>query len=200
MTDNKGRNIEGAILFTVRGKTEAYGGFQYSDIELIPDKRTYTNGSTVKLLINTKRANSTVLLSLRGGMEYQFIHIKGQSTVVDIPVSLKDMPNFFIEAATVSNARVHTAVREIIVPPEKRILNVEVLPSGERFKPRAKGSRQSARHRSARRTGAGFTRPDHLRQVPRVYLRRQQRGRHQGPLLEMAAPLPGWIHSLAQSS
>ena len=138
--DSKGRKIEGAILFTVRGKGEADGGFQYSDIELIPDKRTYTNGSTVKLLINTKRPNSTVLLSLRGGMEYRFIHIKGQSTVVDIPVSLKDMPNFFVEAATVSNARVHTAVREIIVPPEKRILNVEVLPSGDRFKPRAEGT------------------------------------------------------------
>ena len=139
MTDSKGREIEGAILFTVRGKGKADGGFQYSDIELIPDKRTYTNGSTVKLLINTKRPNSTVLLSLRGGMEYRFIHIEGQSTEVEIPVSLKDMPNFFVEAATVSDARVHTAIREIIVPPEKRILNVEVLPSDDRFKPRAQG-------------------------------------------------------------
>ena len=140
MTDNKGREIEGAILFTVRGEGEAQGGFQYSDIELIPDKRTYANGSTLKLLINTRRPNSTVLLSLRGGAEYRFIHIKGQSTVVDIPISLKDMPNFFIEAATVSNAKVHTAVREVIVPPEKRILNVEVIPSGDRFKPRAEGT------------------------------------------------------------
>ncbi|MCP5534803.1 MAG: alpha-2-macroglobulin [Akkermansiaceae bacterium] len=139
MEDSKGRKIEGAILFTVRGQGEADGGFQYSDIELIPDQRTYANGSTVKLLINTKRPDSTVLLSLRGGMEYRFIHLKGQSTVVDIPVALKDMPNFFVEAATVSDAKVHTAVREIIVPPEKRILNVEVLPSDERFKPRAEG-------------------------------------------------------------
>ncbi len=139
MTDAKGRQIEGAILFTVRGDGKAEGGFQYSDIELIPDKRTYANGSTVKLLINTRRPDSTVILSLRGGTKHQLLHIKGQSTVVDIPVSLKDMPNFFVEAATVSNARVHTAVREIIVPPEKRILNVEVLPSDTRFKPRAQG-------------------------------------------------------------
>ena len=140
MTDAKGREIEGAILFTVRGKGEAEGGFQYSDIELIADKRTYTNGSTVKLLINTRRPGSTVLLSLRGGLEYKFVHLKAHSTVVDIPVSFEDMPNFFVEAATISDARVHTAVREIIVPPEKRILNVEVLPSDERFKPRAEGS------------------------------------------------------------
>jgi uncharacterized protein YfaS (alpha-2-macroglobulin family) len=139
LTDAKGRKIEGAILFTVRGDGEAAGGFQYNHIELIADKRTYTNGSTVKLLINTKRPNSTVLLSLHGGIEHRIINIKGQSTTVKIPVSLKDMPNFFVEAATVSDAQIHTAVREIIVPPEKRVLNVAVLPSGDRFKPRAEG-------------------------------------------------------------
>ncbi|BDS06872.1 alpha-2-macroglobulin [Oceaniferula spumae] len=139
MTDSKGREIEGAILFTVRGDAAADGTFQYSDLELIADKRTYEKGSTVKLLINTKRPNSTVLLSLRNGMEHRFVHIKGQSAEIEIPVEQKDMPNFFIEAATVSNAEVHTAVREIIVPPEKRILNVEVLPSADRFKPRGEG-------------------------------------------------------------
>ncbi len=140
MTDAKGRKIEGAIIFTIRGDQDANGEFHYSDIELIADKRTYQNGSTVKLLINTKKPNSTVLLSLRGGLDYRLVHITGQSTEIEIPVSQKDMPNFFIEAATVSNARVHTAMREIIVPPEKRILNVEVLPSDERFKPRAEGT------------------------------------------------------------
>ncbi len=45
------------------------------------------------------------------------------------------MPNFFIEALTVSNGKLHTVVKEIIVPPEKRILNVEVLPSAEKYKP-----------------------------------------------------------------
>ena len=139
MTDNKGRKIEGAIIFTVRGDAAADGNFHYSDLELIAEKRTYQNGSTVKLLINTKLPNRTVILSLRNGQEHRLVHIKGQSTEVEIPVSQKDMPNFFVEAALVSDASVHTAVREIIVPPEKRILNVEVLPSEDRFKPRAKG-------------------------------------------------------------
>ncbi|MGB1260819.1 MAG: MG2 domain-containing protein, partial [Akkermansiaceae bacterium] len=119
MTDAKNRTIEGAIIFTVRGDADskdADGEFIYSDIELITDKRTYTTGDKVKLLINTKRPNSTVLLSLRGGTEHRFVHLKGHSTEIEIPVTQKDMPNFFVEAATVSNADVHTAVREVIVP------------------------------------------------------------------------------------
>ena len=38
----------------------------------------------------------------------------------------KDMPNFFVEAVTVADGRVHTETREVVVPPEKRVLNVEV--------------------------------------------------------------------------
>ena len=45
------------------------------------------------------------------------------------------MPNFYVEAVTVSNGKVHTEVREIYVPPEKRVLDVEVTPSSKEYKP-----------------------------------------------------------------
>src|SRR2546423_10801406 len=45
------------------------------------------------------------------------------------------MPNFFIEALTVHGGKVHTEVREVVVPPEKRILNVAVLPNKTEYKP-----------------------------------------------------------------
>ena len=38
------------------------------------------------------------------------------------------MPNFFVEALTVSDGKVHSLVREIVVPPEKRVLEVDVQP------------------------------------------------------------------------
>ena len=52
-----------------------------------------------------------------------------------IEVVKKDMPNFFVEAFTVADGRVFTETREVIVPPESRILNVEVTPSAEKYKP-----------------------------------------------------------------
>ena len=45
------------------------------------------------------------------------------------------MPNFFVEALTISGGKVHTETKELIVPPEKRILNVEVMPSATVYKP-----------------------------------------------------------------
>ena len=45
-----------------------------------------------------------------------------------------------VEALTVSDGRIHSEMREVVVPPEKRVLNVEVLPSQQEFKPGQKVS------------------------------------------------------------
>ena len=45
------------------------------------------------------------------------------------------MPNFFVEAVTISDGRVHSELREIVVPPEKRVLDVAVLPNQKEYKP-----------------------------------------------------------------
>ncbi len=137
--DEKGREIEGAILFSVRGANGEEGEVMYNDLELITDKREYAPGDTVKLLVNTRQKNGVVLLSVRGSEDRRLLRLEGHSQVIEIPVTLADMPNFFVEAMTISGARIHTQVREVIVPPAKRVLNVEVLPSAEKFKPGEKG-------------------------------------------------------------
>ena len=45
------------------------------------------------------------------------------------------MPNFYVEVLTISHGKVHTAIREVIVPPEKRVINVAVKPSSATYKP-----------------------------------------------------------------
>ncbi len=140
ITDDKGREVEGAILFSVRGPAGEYGDVRYDDLEITLDKRTYRPGENVKLLVSTKRENSSVLLFSKNTSFRKFIKINGYSQVVEIPVGKGDMPNFFVEAITISNACVHSQVREVIVPPVKRILNVEVVPSADKYKPEEKGS------------------------------------------------------------
>jgi len=58
----------------------------------------------------------------------KIIRLNGKSTVEEIGVVQKDMPNFFVEAVTVADGRVYCETKEIVVPPEKRVLNVEVEP------------------------------------------------------------------------
>lgn len=142
-TDTKGRKREGATVFSVSG-AEGAGDFRYNDLELIPDKKEYRPGDTVKLLVNVNKRKSRVWLFIRANQgkqeETRIIRIKGKSQVVEIPVALGDMPNFFIDGVTVANGEVHTVTREIVLPPEKRKLGVEVIPAKDRLKPREKTS------------------------------------------------------------
>ncbi|MSR58152.1 MAG: alpha-2-macroglobulin [Planctomycetaceae bacterium] len=141
VSDAKGHSIEGGYVFVVTG--EGFDGheFRFNDIELVTDKREYAPGETVKLLINTNRAGGAVVLFLRPAhgiyLPPKVIRLEGKSTIEEVAVVQKDMPNFFIEAMTVAAGKLHTEVREVIVPPEQRVINVAVLPSQEEYKPGA---------------------------------------------------------------
>jgi uncharacterized protein YfaS (alpha-2-macroglobulin family) len=138
VTDAKEHTIEGAYLFVVRG--EGFDGhqFRFNDIEIITDKREYNPGDKIRVMINTNQDKGTVLFFVRPSGVYQapkVIRLDGKSTVQEVTVVQRDMPNFFIEAQTIFGGRVHTETREIVVPPEKRVLNVEITPSQTEYRP-----------------------------------------------------------------
>jgi uncharacterized protein YfaS (alpha-2-macroglobulin family) len=139
LTDSKQHTIEGGYLFTIIGEGFDGADYRFNSVELIPDKREYQPGEPVKLQINTNRVDSTVLLFVRPAngvyLPPKVLRLQGKSTVEEIAVVKKDMPNFFVEAVTVSGGRVYSETKEIVVPPEKRVLNVAVLPSAEAYKP-----------------------------------------------------------------
>ncbi|MBI3986990.1 MAG: alpha-2-macroglobulin, partial [Lentisphaerae bacterium] len=142
VTDAQKHTIEGGYVFCVMGQGTDAANFRFNDIELVTDKGEYAPGETVRLMINTARSNSTVVLFLRPVERFytkpQILRLTGKSTVVDVDVTKKDMPNFFVEAFTIGDGKVFSDMREIVVPPEKRVLNVKVKPSSESFKPREK--------------------------------------------------------------
>jgi uncharacterized protein YfaS (alpha-2-macroglobulin family) len=131
--------IEGGYVFTVIGQGFDGSQFRFNHLELIPDKREYAPGEKVKLQINTDRTGGVVLLFPRPSngicLLPKVIELNGKSVVEEFDVVKKDMPNFFFEAVTVADGRVYTEVKEIVVPPEKRVLNVEIQPSKEAYKP-----------------------------------------------------------------
>jgi alpha-2-macroglobulin len=125
-------SVEGGYVFTVIGQGFDGSQFRFNHLELIPDKREYAPGDKVKLQINTDRTGGTVLLFLRptNGLYLPptILRLDGKSTIQEVGVVKKDMPNFFVEVVTVADGRVHCETKEIVVPPEKRILNVAVQP------------------------------------------------------------------------
>lgn len=139
VTDANDHTIEGGYVLTIIGDGFDGRDYRFNNIELIPNKGEYAPGETVSLQINSNRENATVLLFVRPSngvyLPPKVIKLDGKSTIEEIKVSKKDMPNFFVEAITVFDGHVHSDVKEIIVPPEQRVINVEVLPNQEEYKP-----------------------------------------------------------------
>ena len=139
VSDAKGHSIEGGYIFTVRGAGDDGADYRFAKIELIADKAEYAPGDKVKLQINTDRPGAAVVLFVRpvNGiyLRPRVIVPIGKSTQETLRITKKDMPNLFVEAFTVYGGKVHTVIREIVVPPEKRVLNVDVVPVKKDFQP-----------------------------------------------------------------
>jgi len=141
--DSWGEEVLGNAIFWVSGPKFDGRVYRFNDLEIIADKRTYNVGETAHLLINVAENNSRILFSdqvSRGVIrDYRFLEIPSHSTVVDIPIEAKHLPNFFVEATLVRNGRVHMESRELFVPPVEGLLNVSVKTDRETYKPGEKG-------------------------------------------------------------
>lgn len=134
-----GGEEEGAAMFNVYGNDQKENNLRFNDLEILTKESEYKPGDSVNLKINTNANDSHVLLFLRpeNGVyhEPERLHLKTKSTDKNILITKKDMPNFFVEALTVRNGKLHVVTKEIIVPPENKALQVEILPNQEKYKP-----------------------------------------------------------------
>ncbi|AMV17976.1 alpha-2-macroglobulin family protein [Planctomyces sp. SH-PL14] len=140
VTDAERHTIEGGYLFVVAGEGFDGKSFRFNDLELIPEKAEYAPGEKARVMVNVDKAKGTVLFFVRpvNGIydgKPRILRLEGKSVTEEIEVIQKDMPNFFVEAVTVADGKVHTVARELVVPPEKRVINVEVDPSASEYKP-----------------------------------------------------------------
>ncbi len=142
LTDDRGNRQESSVLITVRGRP-GEGDFRFAALELVPDKREYAPGDTVRLAVHSEHKDALVLFvphaDNKGGSGVisrpDLLRLENGALVVDIPVGAADQPNFFCEAVTVYKGRVYTETREIFVPPADKTLTVQVTPSRESFAP-----------------------------------------------------------------
>lgn len=141
LTFQGGEPAEGASIFNVHGPgKDDPAAWKFGPLELVSDKQTYAPGDTMKLRVNSDRENANVWLFLHviggAGREARRVQLDGKSLELDLPLDLRDMPNMFIEGITVHGAKAHTAVRQVLLPPVSKLVEVTLEPAKSRVKPR----------------------------------------------------------------
>lgn len=139
LNDGQDHEVEGAYIVTIRGAGTRGDDFRYNGLELIPDKAHYAPGETVQLQVAADRSDALVYLFVRpeGGIcpPPQLVKLTGKSKVVELAVTNADQPNIFVEAFTVYDGHLHKTMREIFVPPAKRVLDVAITTDKTEYLP-----------------------------------------------------------------
>ena len=140
-----GDAVEGATILNVHGPgRDDPAAWKFGPLELVSDKSEYKPGETLKLRVNSDLPNAHVWLFLhiagRAGREAKRLQLDGKSLEVEVPLDLKDMPNMFIEGVSVHGAKVHTAMRQVLLPPVSKLIEVTLEPAKTKVKPREQSS------------------------------------------------------------
>jgi uncharacterized protein YfaS (alpha-2-macroglobulin family) len=122
---------------------EEGASYQYSGgiIQLALDKSRYKPGERAKLLIVSPVPEVKFLLTIEGDTIYELgvKKLKGNTALVDIPIFDKYIPNVFVDVSYIFNNRFYNNSIKLNIPPEERLLNIEIRPEKEVYAPKEKG-------------------------------------------------------------
>ncbi|MDB6022442.1 MAG: Large extracellular alpha-helical protein, partial [Pedosphaera sp.] len=117
-------------------------GYRHGGVEIIVDKDTFRVGQKVPVMLSVPTNDRYVLFTAEGEdlYSYQLVHVTGTVKLVELPIEEKHVPNIFLNAALVSDRQIFTDSKQVIVPPTKNFLNVQVKSDREQYQPHETGT------------------------------------------------------------
>ncbi|MCX7820734.1 MAG: MG2 domain-containing protein [Brevinematales bacterium] len=121
------------------GATYAYTS---GNITIVCDKEEYEVGdkASIYVLLPVSDANVLYTVERENIFDYKIKKFKGNSSFVEIPVSSKLSPNFFVSFLMFANNQVYQQSVKIKVPPKEKVLNVKITPDSSIYSPRGEAN------------------------------------------------------------
>jgi uncharacterized protein YfaS (alpha-2-macroglobulin family) len=117
-------------------------GYRHDGVEIIADKDTFRVGQSAPVMLVSRTPERYVLFSVEGEdlYNYQLVHLDGTVKLVNLPVEEKHVPNIFLNATLVDDRQIFNDTKQIVVPPTKNFLTVDVKPDRKQYQPRDEGT------------------------------------------------------------
>ncbi|PYS78187.1 MAG: alpha-2-macroglobulin, partial [Acidobacteria bacterium] len=131
---------ETAVFVATDATTEL--GYRPGVVEIVVDKDTFRAGQTAPVMLSVPAPDRYVLFSVEGEdlYSYQLVHITGTAKLIELPVEERHVPNVYLDAAMVSDARLFVDRKQVVVPPVGQFLSVDVKADREQYQPREEGT------------------------------------------------------------
>ncbi|MBK6315575.1 MAG: alpha-2-macroglobulin [Blastocatellia bacterium] len=117
-------------------------GYRSGGLQVLVDRDTFRAGQTAKVMIAAPTNGRTVLFSVEGDELYshQLIRMTGSVKIIDVVLDDRHVPNVFLTAAMVSDGQIFVDSKDVVVPPVKNFLTVDVKADREIYEPRESGT------------------------------------------------------------
>jgi uncharacterized protein YfaS (alpha-2-macroglobulin family) len=117
-------------------------GYRHDGVEIIVDKDTFRAGQTAPLMLSVPSADRYVLFSVEGEdlYSYRLVHVTGTAKLLELPIEEKHVPNIYLSAAMVADSQLFVDTKQVVVPPVRQFLAVDVKADREQYQPREEGT------------------------------------------------------------
>ncbi|MCX7717286.1 MAG: MG2 domain-containing protein [Candidatus Sumerlaeaceae bacterium] len=141
--DPFGARSHARAWFTVADEKTRDIFIKYQGVEIIADKEIHEVGETARVLITCEFPGASAwywIDSGTGNLDKRVLPLEHRTTFVKIPVTDAFVPNSKIHVVVVRDGQVFMDEHELIVPPTRKVLTVEVRPDRETYRPGEKGA------------------------------------------------------------
>jgi uncharacterized protein YfaS (alpha-2-macroglobulin family) len=117
-------------------------GYRHGGMEIIVDKDTFRVGQKAPVMLVVPTNDRHVLFTVEGEdlYSYQLVHLDGTVKLIELAIEEKHVPNVFLSAVLVSDRQIFMDTKQLIVPPTKNFLTVDVKPDRSQYQPREEGT------------------------------------------------------------
>ncbi len=112
-------------------------GIRNQGITLVLDQDTARLGRTMPILVQTDIPGRHALFTVEADriLYTEVIHITGDAKLIELPITDAYTPNVWLSAAMMADSQLFQNETQIIVPPEKNYIQVQVTPDVQSQKP-----------------------------------------------------------------
>jgi alpha-2-macroglobulin len=117
-------------------------GYRNEGVQIIADQDTFRVGQVAPVMLVSRAPDRYVLFSVEGEdlYNYQLVHLEGTVKLVNVAVEEKHVPNIFLNANLVDDRQIFSDTKQIVVPPTKNFLTLDVKPDHSQYQPRDEGT------------------------------------------------------------
>ncbi len=139
--DRRENEVRAESWFWVSGRSWSSTFQNFNGLEIHPDKASYAQGETARVLLTSQHKNVHVLFTVECDtiLRHEVVHVKGHSAVVEVPIdSLKWAPNVHLSAATLVKNEYVARTRTLTIPPVDRLVDLRLTTDRAQYRPREK--------------------------------------------------------------